>query len=75
MIFNLADCKVGEKVLLEKVLDEQLVIQLHSMGCVLGEVITIERKAMFGDPIVISIDDSFISLRKSDARKIEVKLV
>jgi Fe2+ transport system protein FeoA len=38
-----------------------------------GEKITIERIAPFGDPMIISIDDTFISLRKDDAQKIRVK--
>ncbi len=71
---TLADYKVGDQVVLKNVLDNQLTIQLYSMGCVLGEKITIERKAPFGDPIIISVEDSFISLRKDDAQKMEVLL-
>ena len=55
-------------------LDAQLTIQLYSMGCVVGEEILVERKAPFGDPIIISVEDSFISLRKDDAKKMEVEL-
>lgn len=71
---NLADYKVGDKVILKSVQDSQLTIQLYSMGCVLGEELLIERKATFGDPIIVSVEDSFISLRKDDARKMEVEL-
>ncbi|MBL4709456.1 MAG: ferrous iron transport protein A [Flavobacteriales bacterium] len=71
---TLADYKVGDKVILKKVLDNHLTIQLYSMGCILGEEITIERKAPFGDPIIIRVEDSFISLRKDDAQKMEVLL-
>jgi len=71
---NLADYKVGDKVILKEVLDKQLTIQLYSMGCVLGEQITIERKAPFGDPIIISVEDSFISLREDDAKKMKVSI-
>lgn len=69
---TLDQSNVGDIVLLKDVLDKQLTIQLYSMGCVLGEEITIERKAPFGDPIIISVEDSFISLRKDDASKMEV---
>ena len=69
---TLAQCKVGDKVMLHKVLDKQLTIQLYSMGCVLGEEITIERIAPFGDPLIISIDDSFISIRRADAQLMEI---
>ena len=71
---SLADYKVRDRVILKEVLDAQLTIQLYSMGCVLGEELLIERKAPFGDPIIISVEDSFISLRKSDAQKMQVIL-
>ena len=63
----------GDTLIMEEVLDNQLSIQLYCMGCLPGELITIERIAPFGDPMIISIDDTFISLRKDDAQKIRVK--
>ncbi len=71
---SLADHKVGDRVILKEVLDAQLTIQLYSMGCVIGEELLIERKAPFGDPMIISVEDSFISLRKDDAQKMQVIL-
>lgn len=72
MEISLADCKLGEEVTLSKIDERHLCIQLFSMGCLIGEKIIIERIAPFGDPIVISIEDSFISLRKADAKQIQV---
>lgn len=69
---TLADCKIGDEVILSKIDERHLSIQLFSMGCLIGERITIERIAPFGDPIVISIEDSFISLRKADAMQMQV---
>ena len=69
---TLADCKAGESVELEEITDRQLSIQLYSMGCVLGEKVTVERIAPFGDPLIIRIEDCFISLRKADASKMIV---
>jgi len=63
----------GDILIMEEVLDEQLSIQLYCMGCLPGEKITIERIAPFGDPMIISIEDTFISLRRNDAGKIRVK--
>lgn len=70
---RLDECPSGEQVILEAVDDPQLSIQLYCMGCLPGERITIERIAPFGDPMILSIDNSFISLRKADAAKIKVK--
>jgi len=63
----------GDSLIMEEVLDSQLSIQLYCMGCLPGEKITIERIAPFGDPMIISVEDTFISLRKDDAHKICVK--
>ncbi|MAC96497.1 MAG: ferrous iron transport protein A [Flavobacteriales bacterium] len=70
---KLADCKEGDEATLIGVDDEQLSVQLFCMGCVPGETLLIERIAPFGDPIIISVEDSFISLRKEDAMQMTVK--
>lgn len=70
---TLAECRQGDQVTLLGVDDEQLSIQLFCMGCIPGEVIIVERIAPFGDPIIISVEDSFISLRKEDAIRMRIK--
>lgn len=70
---TLAECQKGDKLTLESVDDDDLSIQLLSMGCIPGETLRIEKIAPLGDPILINIEDSFISLRKSDAAKMKVK--
>lgn len=74
MSTTLAECKVGDIVYLKQIHDKQLAIQLYNLGCVLEEEIMVERKTLFGDPILISVDDNFISLRKEDAKNMEVIL-
>lgn len=69
---TLAQCKTGESAILQSISDEQLSIQLFCMGCIPGERITIEKIAPFGDPIMISVEDSFISIRREDAKKVSV---
>ncbi len=72
---TLADCNTGDVVTLQSIEDEQLSIQLYCMACIPGENVRIETIAPFGDPILISVEDSFISLRKADAAKMKVKRV
>jgi len=71
----LDEYKAGDKVILEEVLDPQLSIQLYCMGFLPGEIIRIEKIAPFGDPFIISVEDSFVSIRRADAKKIKVKEV
>lgn len=70
---TLSSCKIGETVRLNEIKDRQLSVQLYTMGCIPGEMIKIERIAPFGDPILIQVDESFISIRKSDAKLIEIE--
>ncbi|KAA3646893.1 MAG: ferrous iron transport protein A [Bacteroidetes bacterium] len=72
---TLATCTTGESAKLQGIDDEQLSIQLFCMGCIPGEIITIERIAPFGDPIMISVEDSFISIRKVDAEKMRIEKI
>lgn len=67
--------KSGDSLVLEEVLDPQLSIQLYCMGFLPGETIRIEKIAPFGDPFIISVEDSFVSIRRADAKKIKVKLL
>lgn len=72
---TLAECNKGESAKLKGIDGEQLSIQLFCMGCIPGETITIERIAPFGDPIMISVEDSFISIRKEDAKKMRIEKI
>lgn len=74
-VTTLAECITGESAKLKGIDDEQLSIQLFCMGCIPGETITIERIAPFGDPIMISVEDSFLSIRKEDAEKMRIEKV
>lgn len=43
------------------------------MGCLPGELITVEKKAPWGDPISISVAGYQLSLRLDEAEKIIVE--
>jgi len=70
---SLSKCKKGVDLVVEEIHDNLLAQQLISLGLVEGEIIRIERIAPFGDPIIIKLNESFISMRKSDAERIEVR--
>jgi len=55
--------------------DKGLALQLLTMGFILGEKIKIERIAPLKDPILITSGANYISIRKSDAKQIEVKKI
>lgn len=45
------------------------------MGCLPGETIQVERVAALGDPIMISVEGNFLSLRRKDAEKMGVTAI
>jgi ferrous iron transport protein A len=63
----LCDLKVGEKGTIHHFNDEHIALKLMEMGCLPGELITMERLAPMGDPIAITVAGYSLSLRKSEA--------
>jgi len=62
----------NESATINQINDEGLALQLLTMGFILGEKIIVQRIAPLKDPILITSGANYISIRKSDARKIEV---
>lgn len=52
--------------------DEQLAVQLLTMGFILGEEIKVERIAPLHDPMIITSGCNCLSIRKNDAKHIEI---
>ena len=72
---KLSDLQPGEKGLILSFLNEDLYLKLMEMGCVPGELITVERIAPLGDPISIHVAGYNLSLRQEEAETILVERV
>ena len=72
---KLSDLQPGEKGLILSFLNEDLYLKLMEMGCVPGELITVERIAPLGDPISIHVAGYNLSLRQEEAETILVEIV
>ena len=66
--------KVGQSATIISFTDELMSLKLMEMGCVPGEVVTLERKAPLGDPIAIAISGYLLSLRMDEAETIIVAI-
>ena len=62
----------NESGIIKKIHDEELAIQMLTMGFILGEKIKVERIAPLKDPILITSGTNYISIRKTDAKNIEI---
>lgn len=74
---NLSELKVGQKVKVLKLNEENKAIRRHllDMGITRGVEITIKKVAPMGDPIDIQLRDYELCLRKADLSKIEVEVM
>ena len=70
---TLMDLRAGEKATVKKVNGQGLLQRrLRDMGFVTGVSIKMVKPAPMGDPLEFKIRDYYLSLRKTEARTIEV---
>ncbi len=70
---KLGDLEVGVKGVINSFTDEALSLKFMEMGCLPGSKVMICRKAPFGDPLVIEVPGSHLTIRKSEALSILVQ--
>ncbi|HRH03477.1 MAG TPA: FeoA family protein [Bacteroidia bacterium] len=73
MVENLAELTEGESARILSFTDLEMSLKFLEMGCIPGEIITLERVAPFGDPIAISVAGYLLSMRKSEAATVVIK--
>jgi ferrous iron transport protein A len=73
-IIGLDKLKVGQSGIIEEITDEWAAIKLIEMGCLPGEEVIVKLAAPYRDPIAIEICGNLISLRKSEAKCVRVRL-
>lgn len=69
---TLNQLKENESGIIKQINDENLAIQLLAMGFILGEEIKVERIAPLKDPILITSGTNYISIRKADAKNVDI---
>jgi len=73
---KLSELKIGQKArILSIKTTGPLKKRLMDMGILEGEPIIVEKVAPLGDPIDIVVKNYHLSLRKSEAEKIEVEVI
>lgn len=70
---QLSSVKVGQSCVIESFTDDELKLKLLEMGCLPGEVVTVDRMAPMGDPMAISLSGSVISIRMEEADNVLVR--
>lgn len=67
---KLSDLKAGESGRISGFETSELELKLMEMGCIPGEIVTVENVAPLGDPISIRVSGYSLSLRKNEANQI-----
>ena len=71
---TLKDVKIGETVKVVRIHGEgALKRRIMDMGITKGEEVYVRKVAPLGDPVEITVRDYELSLRKADAKLIEVE--
>ena len=72
MMRRLSEIKPGTKVKINSFEKDDIFLKLMEMGCLPGEIITVEKIAPLGDPISIKVSGYQLSLRLNEAELIWV---
>lgn len=67
---KLSELKIGESGTIHSFENDDIFLKLMEMGCIPGEIITVEQIAPLGDPISISVAGYQLSLRVNEANTI-----
>lgn len=67
---KLSALQIGESGVIHSFENDDIFLKLMEMGCIPGELITVEQIAPLGDPISISVAGYQLSLRVSEADSI-----
>jgi ferrous iron transport protein A len=70
---RLSEIEIGKKAVIISFESDEIILKLMEMGCLPGEIVSIEKKAPWGDPISIIVSGYQLSLRANEAEKIIVE--
>ena len=69
---RLSELLIGQKAIIRSFEKDEIFIKLMEMGCIPGEIISIQQIAPLGDPISVSIAGYNLSLRLNEAHQVFV---
>lgn len=68
----LSELEPGKEAVIVKFTTEDIFLKLMEMGCLPGEKIEVVQKALFNDPMSVSVAGYLLSLRTDEAKHIVV---
>ncbi|MBL4652388.1 MAG: ferrous iron transport protein A [Flavobacteriales bacterium] len=74
-LITLDQLQKGTQATIQSFEDEAIEEKMLEMGCLPGSIVELDRVAPLGDPIIISLADGNLALRKDEARYINISLL
>ena len=72
---ELSEVNPNSQVKIQYFNDTDLELKLLEFGIAIGSLVSVQRKAPFGGPILIETQNGMIALRKLEAQTLEVELI
>lgn len=72
---KLSELSKGSRAMIVSVNSSPLEVTLMKLGVVTGDIVTLSDFAPFGGPLAMQIGSNKVALRRSDAARIEVKML
>lgn len=73
MIKKLSEIKIGKSAVIVEFANDDIFLKLMEMGCIPGEIVTVEQIAPLKDPISITVAGYRLSLRLNEADHVMVQ--
>lgn len=70
---RLSELKIGRSAVIVEFANDDIFLKLMEMGCVPGEIVTVEQIAPLKDPISITVAGYRLSLRLNEADHVMVE--
>ena len=65
---------VNQKAIILDLKESEIPLKLVEMGCYPGSEVKVIKKSLFGCPIYLKINDTYLSIRKDLAKEISIEI-
>ncbi|ATA74389.1 MULTISPECIES: FeoA family protein [Capnocytophaga] len=72
---TISDLKKGERGIIKHIDIENVPLKLIELGCFVGSEVMVIEKSLFGNPIYVNMNNSYLSIRKEMASLIEIEKI
>ena len=72
---TIAQLEIGESAIIKDFDIEFIPLKLIEMGCLPGNIVKLLQIAPFGDPLLLNINDSHLSIRLETACMIQIEII